>query len=181
MIDLCEYAVSTGDKIGADETEAQWVRTISIGVEAESNHISQASKTRNEGMRIRVIKDKALGSFFTYKMDNHSIERAVEKAFLVKLGQVAGAAVLDVGVESFYFLKERCAWIGRADAEGDHFGRELFDECDGLLNGLLVVARHAEHHVGVDADLILMSQGQQLFGLFHPDALLDLVENLLNA
>ncbi|MBU7016924.1 MAG: TldD/PmbA family protein [Theionarchaea archaeon] len=80
MIDLCEYAVSTGDKIGADETEAQWVRNISIAVEAESRHISQASKTRNEGMRIRVIKDKALGSFFTYRMDNHSIERAVEKA-----------------------------------------------------------------------------------------------------
>jgi PmbA protein len=80
MIDLCEYAVSAGDKIGADETEAQWVRNITTSVEAESRHISQASRTRNEGMRIRVIKDKALGSFFTYRMDNHSIKRAVEKA-----------------------------------------------------------------------------------------------------
>ena len=80
MIDLCEYAVSTGDKIGADETEAQWVRNITISVEAESRHINQASKTRNEGMRIRVIKDKGMGSYFTYRMDNHSIKRAVEKA-----------------------------------------------------------------------------------------------------
>lgn len=80
MIDLCQYAVTVGDRIGADEVEAIWVKEVSTLVEAELGEISKASMTRNEGMRIRVIKDKVLGSVYTYHLGKAGVKDAVEKA-----------------------------------------------------------------------------------------------------
>ena len=80
MIDLCSYAVSVGEKSGADEIEAVWVKDVSMRIEAELGEISKAAMTRNEGVRIQVIKDKAVSSVFTYQMDKGSLKKAVEKA-----------------------------------------------------------------------------------------------------
>jgi PmbA protein len=80
MIELCQYAVSVGDRQGADEVEAIWVKEISTTVEAELGEISKASMIKNEAMRIRVTKEKALGSLYTYRMGKDDIEKAVERA-----------------------------------------------------------------------------------------------------
>ncbi len=80
MLDLCQYAVSVGEKSGVDEIEAVWMKDTATTMEAQLGQISKASKTRNEGIRIRVIKDKAMGAFFTYGMDKPSVREAVEKA-----------------------------------------------------------------------------------------------------
>lgn len=80
MLNLCQYAVSAGEKSGADEVEAVWVKTVSTLIEAELSEISKASMIRNEGVRIRVIKDKAIGSVFTYRIDDAGLKTSVEKA-----------------------------------------------------------------------------------------------------
>jgi PmbA protein len=80
MIDLCEYAVSVGEKAGADEIEAVWMKNVSTSVKAQLGEPNAASKRRNEGMRIRVIEGRALSSVFTYRMDKDNIGRAVQKA-----------------------------------------------------------------------------------------------------
>ncbi|MBU7017267.1 MAG: TldD/PmbA family protein [Theionarchaea archaeon] len=79
MIDLCEYAVMVGEKAGADEIEALWVRNISTIVEAELSELSKVTLTAEENMRIRVIKDKALASILTYRLDRDNVKIAVEK------------------------------------------------------------------------------------------------------
>ena len=80
MIDLCEYAVSAGEKAGADEIEAVWSNEVTTLIEAELGEISRASMTVDRGMRIRVIKDKALGSGFTYQLSKPGVIDTVEKA-----------------------------------------------------------------------------------------------------
>ena len=79
-MDLCSYAVKTGERRGADEIEAAWIKDVYTVVGAESDKVNNASKTRNEGLRIRVIKDKALSSVFTYNMSKEGVREAVEKA-----------------------------------------------------------------------------------------------------
>ncbi len=79
-MDLCSHAVKTGEKIGADEIEAVWVKEAASTIEAELGEISKASTIVNEAMKIRVIKDKALGLVLTYRLDRNGIESAVEKA-----------------------------------------------------------------------------------------------------
>jgi PmbA protein len=79
MIDLCEYAVTIGEKAGADEIEALWVKNVSTMVEAELSELSKVTLTVEENMRIRVIKDKALASILTYRLDKNSVKNAVEK------------------------------------------------------------------------------------------------------
>ena len=79
-MDLCEYALELGETLGADELEVMWAKNVNTTVEAELGQICTASKIRNEGLRIRVIKNKALGSSFTYRMDQNSIEKAVKNA-----------------------------------------------------------------------------------------------------
>jgi len=79
-MDICAYAVSAGERSGADEVEAVWTKNVNTTVEAELGQISTASKIRSEGLRIRVIKDKALGSTYTYQMDKDSIQKAVQRA-----------------------------------------------------------------------------------------------------
>ena len=80
MIDLCEHAVAVGEKKGADEVEALWVRNVYTTVEAELGEISKATTTMDEGIRIRVVKNKALGSVFTYRLGKDDVTAAVEKA-----------------------------------------------------------------------------------------------------
>jgi PmbA protein len=80
VIDICEYAVGKGETCGADEVEAVWMKEVTTTVEAELGEISNTSMTKNEGLRIRVIKDGAVSSVFTYSMDRTSVEKAVEKA-----------------------------------------------------------------------------------------------------
>jgi PmbA protein len=80
MVDVCRCAVSVGETCGADEVEAVWTRNITTTVEAECGQISSASKIWNEGLRIRVVTNAALGSVVTYRMDRGSIERAVQAA-----------------------------------------------------------------------------------------------------
>lgn len=80
MIEICEYAVLTGEKCGADEVEAVWSRDTVTSVEAEMGQISTASKACTEGIRIRVIKDRAVGSVYTYRTDKKSVDSAVRKA-----------------------------------------------------------------------------------------------------
>lgn len=79
MIDICQHAVKTGEK-KADEIEAVYTKRVYMGAEAELGTISKASKTHNEQVRIRVIKDKALGSSVTYRLDKESVDIAVKKA-----------------------------------------------------------------------------------------------------
>jgi PmbA protein len=80
MINLCEYAVSQGEKAGADEIEAVWIRNIFTTVEGKLGEIREASMKKEEGIRIRAIKDKALSSYFTYQVDKEGVQTAVEKA-----------------------------------------------------------------------------------------------------
>lgn len=80
MIDLCRYAVSVGERKGGDEVEAVWTEKVSTAVRAELGQVSTVVLTEGEGLRIRVVKDKALASTFTYRLDNRSLEEAVEKA-----------------------------------------------------------------------------------------------------
>ena len=80
MIDLCKYTVSMGEKAGADEIEAMWMKDTSISVKAQLGEVNEASKTRNEKIKIRVIKDKAISSLVTYRLDKESIQDAVKKA-----------------------------------------------------------------------------------------------------
>ena len=72
-MDVCRYAVSAGETCGADEVEAVWTRNITTTVEAECGEISTASKMWNEGLRIRVVQNAALGSVVTYRMDRDAI------------------------------------------------------------------------------------------------------------
>lgn len=80
MIDLCQHAVSVGEKAGADEVEAVWTKNISTGIQAQLGEIDEVSEVRDEGMRIRVIIDKAMGRVFTYRLDTKSVEDAAKKA-----------------------------------------------------------------------------------------------------
>lgn len=80
MRELCEYAVSVGEKKGADEIEAVWIRETSSEVEAELGEICRASTSRSDGMRIRVIKERAISSIFTYLLTKEGIKTAVERA-----------------------------------------------------------------------------------------------------
>jgi PmbA protein len=80
MIDLCQYAVSVGEQGGADEVEAIWVKEITNTIEAELGEISTTSAIRDESMRIRVIKDRALSSMVTYRMNKEGVSTAVERA-----------------------------------------------------------------------------------------------------
>jgi PmbA protein len=80
MIDLCHYAVSVGEKISVDEIEAFWAKNVTTSIRAQLGEINEASMVRNEGIRIRAIKDKALGSVFTYRIDRDGVRTAVEKA-----------------------------------------------------------------------------------------------------
>lgn len=80
MIDRCEYAVSKGEQQGADEVEAFWIQKVSTAVEAALGEISTAMTTRNEGMRIRVVTNNALGSAFTYRLDKDTIRKTVNRA-----------------------------------------------------------------------------------------------------
>ncbi|KYK33308.1 MAG: hypothetical protein AYK18_04770 [Theionarchaea archaeon DG-70] len=80
MMDRCEYAVSVGEQQGADEVEAFWTQKVSTAVKAALGEISTAMTTRNEGMRIRVVTNNALGSAFTYRLDKGSIQKTVSKA-----------------------------------------------------------------------------------------------------
>ncbi len=80
MIDLCKYAVSVGEKSGADEIEAVWVKDRSTIVEAELGEISKTSAVHNEGIKIRVVKDKALSAAFTYQMDKDAVRKVIERA-----------------------------------------------------------------------------------------------------
>jgi PmbA protein len=79
MIDICRYAVKTGEKI-ADEIEAIYTKNVYMGVEAELGTINKASKAHDEKVRIRVIKDKAMGSSVTYRLDKEHVKIAIEKA-----------------------------------------------------------------------------------------------------
>ncbi len=80
MIDLCRYAVECGEKSGADEVEALWVRKVSTSIEAELGEINRASSVRDEGLRIRIVKDKAMSSIFTYHLDKDGVKKAVDRA-----------------------------------------------------------------------------------------------------
>lgn len=80
MREACEYAVDVGEKRGADEIETFWVKNVSMTAEAEGGHLSTASKVRYEGLRIRVVRNGALGSAFTFRMDHEAIENAVKSA-----------------------------------------------------------------------------------------------------
>ncbi len=80
MIDVCQYAVNCGENSGADEIEAMWTKHSSTTIKAQLGEIDEASMVTNESVRIRVIKDKALSSVFTYRLDKESIKTAVEKA-----------------------------------------------------------------------------------------------------
>lgn len=80
MIDLCRFAVSVGERKGADEAEAVWTEKVSTAVKAELGQISKVLLTEAEGLRIRVVKDKAMASTFTNRLDDHSLEKAVERA-----------------------------------------------------------------------------------------------------
>lgn len=80
MIDLCEYAVSAGEQIGADETEAVWSKEVTTLIEAELGEISKVTKAQNEALRIRVVKNKAVSSVFTYRIDKGGVKKAVERA-----------------------------------------------------------------------------------------------------
>lgn len=79
-IDMCEYAVSVGEKAGADEIEAVWMDETTISVKAQLGQVNEASKVRNEKMKIRVIKDKVVGSLVTYQLQNSALKEAVETA-----------------------------------------------------------------------------------------------------
>lgn len=76
---MCRYAVEVGEKRGC-EVEAVWMREQATVVEAELGEISRASQIKNEGMKIRVIRTKATGSVFTYRLDKDSVKKAVESA-----------------------------------------------------------------------------------------------------
>ncbi len=98
MIDLCEYAVMVGEKAGADEIEALWVKNVSTIVEAELSELSKVTLTAEENMRIRVIKDRALASILTYRLDKGSVKTAVEKTVAA-----AGASKKDEHWDSLPF------------------------------------------------------------------------------
>ena len=98
MIDLCEYAVMIGEKAGADEIEALWIKSVSTMVEAELSELSKVTLTAEENMRIRVIKDKALASILTYRLDKNSVKAAVEKTVAA-----AGASKKDEQWDSLPF------------------------------------------------------------------------------
>jgi PmbA protein len=80
MIDVCQHAVDYGERIGVDEIEAMWAKYSSTTIKAQLGEIDEASMVTNESIRIRVIKDKALSSVFTYLLDKESVKTAVEKA-----------------------------------------------------------------------------------------------------
>jgi len=79
-LSLCEYAVTQGEKMGADESEAMVVKKSSTSVTAELEELNTVSSITWEGLRLRVIKDKAMASVFTYKVDRPSIHEAVKRA-----------------------------------------------------------------------------------------------------
>ena len=118
MKDVCEHAVLAGETCGVDEIEAFWSRDTVITVEAEMGQISTASKVCTEGMRIRVVKEKAVGSVYSYRMDRDSVECAVRRA--------ASAARVSSRDEDWHSLpspgrySQVCLWdlsIARADLE----------------------------------------------------------------
>jgi PmbA protein len=77
---LCQYAVREGGNSGADEIDALWMRKVNTTVKAQLGQVNEASTIINEGMRIRVIKNKAAASIFTYRLDKASIDHAVKSA-----------------------------------------------------------------------------------------------------
>ena len=79
MIDTCEYAVKLGEK-SADEVEAFWIKKVSTTVKAEMGEINTTMSTGYQGIRIRVVKNKAVGSAFSSKLDKDSVNQAIDRA-----------------------------------------------------------------------------------------------------
>jgi PmbA protein len=79
-LSLCEYTVNMGETLGADECEAMIMRTCSTSVTAEMGEVNAVSSMQREELRIRVIKDKAMSSICTNKVERCSVEKAVRKA-----------------------------------------------------------------------------------------------------
>ncbi|MFQ6089306.1 MAG: TldD/PmbA family protein [Candidatus Methanofastidiosia archaeon] len=81
MLDLCNYAVTQAEKLGATEAEAFIQDLNSIEVAAELGEISKVSKKQEGGIFVRLVKNKALGFSYTNKLDKNSIEDATKRAF----------------------------------------------------------------------------------------------------
>lgn len=77
---LCQHAVQEGEKSGADEIEALWMKKVNTTVKAQLGQVNEAATVFNEGMRIRVITGKAAASIFTYRLDQSSVSDAVKRA-----------------------------------------------------------------------------------------------------
>lgn len=88
MQEYVEYAIKKCEKLGASEAEAYAQKQRIIEIVLERGEIQSERKKENQGISIRLIKDKKLGFAYTSTLSEKSVEKACEAAFALAKASV---------------------------------------------------------------------------------------------
>jgi PmbA protein len=80
MLDVCEFALSQGESLGADEVEVYAENNRIIRIAIQNNSIDLARSDMNEGVGIRAFKRHGLGYASCNSLSESDIKTAVENA-----------------------------------------------------------------------------------------------------
>jgi PmbA protein len=80
LLKLCDRAVESAIKAGADEAEAISVRMRDVNVELSKNDLQIARSMTGDGLGLRVFKGGSLGFSYVNNFSDESIAESVERA-----------------------------------------------------------------------------------------------------
>lgn len=145
LLDLCELAVETAMRLGADEAEAFLTRGREISVRAEANEFKLATSHASDGLGIRVFSDRALGFASVNIFDEQKIEETVRMA--VSLSKASPGDEHNVLPEPRPI--ERIS--GLYDEQAHEFGME---QAITRMEDMLAAARNYDSRVMIDSALV---------------------------
>jgi PmbA protein len=80
MQDICRKAVNLALRSGANEAESFLVDKEIITIRIADSQVAEAKGMREQGLAVRIIKNKSIGASSTSLLDERSLERAAEEA-----------------------------------------------------------------------------------------------------
>ncbi len=129
MQDTCNKAVSTALKLGADEAESFLVDKEVVTVRIADAQIAEAKGIREQGMAIRIVKNKSIGAATTSMLDEQ------------RLAQSAGDAISAAGL-----MEPKAEWRSLPKPSkitpveqcyDDRISRLGMEECIGMAKRML--------------------------------------------
>ncbi len=145
LLNLCELAVETALKFGADEAEAFLTRGREISVRAEANELKLATSHAADGLGIRVFSDRALGFASVNVFDEQTIEETVQMA--VSLSKATPQDEHNVLPEP----RPIKTISGLYDDQAQAFG---MDQAITQMEEMLAAARNYDSRVMIDSALV---------------------------